>query len=163
MSTPCCRSVFSVVTPKWREPTRVIRMLCCPLCRNFVPVDNTSPVSVTPPALRTAGYQQRAPGGAERAGRQGVAGMLGRSRPAPRLAMKICGGRRLIDYGKTVLLPLIASGRAHRQGGHQLSLWLGWSGGREILIANTSQTKQASWRRLGRQLVFCGCRRPGLG
>jgi hypothetical protein len=31
MSTPCCRSVFSVVTPKWREPTRVIRMLFCPL------------------------------------------------------------------------------------------------------------------------------------
>src|SRR3982074_2010413 len=26
ISTPSWRSIFSVVTPKWREPTRVIRM-----------------------------------------------------------------------------------------------------------------------------------------
>jgi hypothetical protein len=30
MSTPCWRSMFSVVTPKWREPTRVIRIVVCP-------------------------------------------------------------------------------------------------------------------------------------
>jgi len=38
MSTPCWRSVLNVVTPKWRDPTRVIRMMLFPsraryLCR----------------------------------------------------------------------------------------------------------------------------------
>jgi len=32
ISTPCWRSILNVVTPKWREPTRVIRMMVDPSC-----------------------------------------------------------------------------------------------------------------------------------
>jgi hypothetical protein len=49
--------MFSVVTPKWREPTRVIRMVFDPF-RARRPVDNTSSLSVTPGAPARAGYQQ---------------------------------------------------------------------------------------------------------
>src|SRR6266436_907301 len=61
ISTPCCRSMFSVVTPKWREPTRVIRMAVLSVSREATSsVDNTSQVSVTPPVYGAAGYQQDA-------------------------------------------------------------------------------------------------------
>jgi hypothetical protein len=51
--------MFSVVTPKWREPTKVIRMVVLSvLRRGLLSVDNTPEASVTPPAGAAAGYQQ---------------------------------------------------------------------------------------------------------
>ena len=60
MSTPCCRSVFRVVTPKGREPTRVIRLVVVPwrLMRGIRPVDNTPERSFTPSPRGVGGYQQ---------------------------------------------------------------------------------------------------------
>ena len=48
--------VLKVVTPKWRDPTRVIRMVC-PSCFSRT-VDSTTCADVVPGAKGCAGYQQ---------------------------------------------------------------------------------------------------------
>src|SRR3974390_2078335 len=57
-STPCSLSIFSVVTPKWREPTSVIRIVFPPSRCADVDVDNTPPAAVIPAGRRGGGYQQ---------------------------------------------------------------------------------------------------------
>src|SRR4051812_20274127 len=79
ISTPCCRSISNVVTPKWRDPTRGIRMVIVP-SRGFAGCDKAAPAAfsgeplacvdsmrqaqVKPRGIAAPGYQQNAATGA---------------------------------------------------------------------------------------------------
>src|ERR1043165_5318927 len=64
ISTPWFRSMSNVVTPKWREPTSVIRMVSVPslgLSEAGQPcVDSTGQLPVKPCGHGVGGYQQLA-------------------------------------------------------------------------------------------------------
>src|SRR5262249_19003344 len=62
ISTPCVLSMLSVVTPKWREPTRVIRMVFLSLGQPGVsgPASNNTPrASLAPKGRKKGGLSTR--------------------------------------------------------------------------------------------------------